>query len=143
MAVAAGDGFWLISDEEYDEMILDGGLEHFSPARLDRDRVVTVSSSESRYVARVVEQIRPQLTIWSHQPLGVVDDSGGRRALARRNARLVGLSLVRPPCYARSAANWHHLYPNTSLVVELPPRPLTRTSAARYGDAVLDFLGPR
>ena len=73
----------------------------------------------------------------------MVDDSGGWLALARRYAQLVGIPLVRLPRYAGSAATWqNHLYPNTSLVVELPPGPLTRTRAARYGDAVLDLLGP-
>lgn len=47
--VAARHGFWLISDEVYDEMILDSNLEHFSPARLDRERVVTVYSFSKIY----------------------------------------------------------------------------------------------
>jgi aspartate/methionine/tyrosine aminotransferase len=49
VAVAARHGFWLISDEVYDEMILDDGIEHFSPARLDRERVVTVYSFSKIY----------------------------------------------------------------------------------------------
>jgi protein MpaA len=102
-----------------------------------------LSEPESRYAVRLIKEIKPQLTIWFHQPLGVVDDSGGRRALARRYARLVGLPLVRLPRYAGGATSWqNHLYPNTSLVVELPPGHLTRTRAARYGHAVLDLLGP-
>jgi aspartate/methionine/tyrosine aminotransferase len=47
--VAAHHGFWVISDEVYDEMILDDGLEHFSPARLDAERVVTVYSFSKIY----------------------------------------------------------------------------------------------
>ena len=47
--IAARHGFWLISDEVYDEMILDPGLEHFSPARLDPERVVTVYSFSKIY----------------------------------------------------------------------------------------------
>ena len=102
-----------------------------------------LSEPESRFAAHLIERIRPQLTIWFHQPLGVVDDSGGRWALALRYSRLVGIPLVRLLRYAGSAATWqNNLYPNTSLVVELPPGPLTRTRAARYGDAVLDLLGP-
>ena len=102
-----------------------------------------LSEPESRFAARLIERIRPQLTIWFHQPLGVVDDSGGWRALAVRYSRLVGIPLVRLPHYAGSVATWqNHLYPNTSLVVELPPGRLTPTRAARYGDAVLDLLGP-
>ena len=49
LTVAQRHGFWLISDEVYDEMILDDGIEHFSPARLDRERVVTVYSFSKIY----------------------------------------------------------------------------------------------
>lgn len=48
-AVAARRGIWLISDEVYDEMLLDDDLEHFSPARLDAKRVVTVYSFSKIY----------------------------------------------------------------------------------------------
>ncbi len=49
VAVASHHGFWLISDEVYDEMLLDEELEHFSPARLDRECVVTVYSFSKIY----------------------------------------------------------------------------------------------
>lgn len=102
-----------------------------------------LSEPESRFAARLIEQVRPQLTIWFHQPLGVVDAAGGRRALERRYARLVGLPLQRLPSYPGSVAGWQsHLYPTTSFVVELPAGPLTRARAARFGDGILDLLGP-
>jgi len=40
---------WLVSDEVYDELLLDDGLEHFSAARVDRERVVTVYSFSKVY----------------------------------------------------------------------------------------------
>ncbi len=102
-----------------------------------------LSEPESRFAARLIERIRPQISIWFHQHLGVVDDSGGSLILERRLARLVALPLVRLPRYPGSATSWqNHLYPNTSVVVELRSGTLTRAQAARYGDAVLDVLGP-
>ena len=94
-------------------------------------------------MARLIERLRPQLTIWFHQPLAVVDYSGGSRTLALQYARLIGLPLVRLPRYPGGVASWqNHLYPNTSLVVELPPGDLTSAQASRYGDGILDLLGP-
>ena len=49
VAVAERHGIWLISDEVYDEMLLDDDLEHFSPARVDAERVVTVYSFSKIY----------------------------------------------------------------------------------------------
>ena len=109
-----------------------GGLHYAGPHPL--------SEPETRLAASLIRQVRPGITIWFHQPLGIVDNSGGRLALERRYARLVGLPLVRLPRYPGSAASWqNHLYPNSSFVVELPPGPLTHTQAARYGDGILDL----
>jgi protein MpaA len=99
-----------------------------------------LSEPETRFVAGLIEQVEPQITIWFHQALGVVDESGGRIGLERRYARLVGLPLRRLPRYPGSASSWqNHLYPNTSFVVELPAGPLSPTAAARYGAAVLEL----
>jgi aspartate aminotransferase len=49
VAVAARRGIWVLSDEVYDELLLDDELEHFSPARLDAERVVTVYSFSKIY----------------------------------------------------------------------------------------------
>ena len=113
------------------------------PGDLHYSGTHALSEPESRFAAQLIERLRPQLTVWFHQPLGVVDDSGGRRDLERRYAQLVGLPLVRLPRYHGSGASWqNHLYPNTSVVIELPPGPLTGSRAARYGDGILDLLGP-
>ncbi len=102
-----------------------------------------LSEPESRYVAHLIERLRPQLTIWFHQPLGVVDNSGGSRTIALRYARIVGRPLVRLPRYHGSVTSWqNNLYATTSFVVELPPGHLTRAQASRYGEGILDLLGP-
>jgi murein peptide amidase A len=111
-----------------------GGLNYSGPHAL--------SEPEARLVASLIERVRPDVTIWFHQPLAVVDQSGGSVALERRYAHLVGLPLVRLPRYPGSAAGWqNHLYPNTSFVVELAAGPLGATAVARFGNGVLDLLG--
>lgn len=111
-----------------------GGLHYAGPQPL--------SEPETRLAASLIRHVRPGITIWFHQRLGIVDNSGGSLALERRYARLVGLPLVRLTRYPGSAASWqNHLYPNSSFVVELPPGPLTATQAARYGDGILDLTG--
>jgi aspartate/methionine/tyrosine aminotransferase len=49
LALTQRHGVWLVSDEVYDELILDDGLVHFSPARVDRSRVITVYSFSKVY----------------------------------------------------------------------------------------------
>lgn len=114
---------------------LDRGLHYAGPHPF--------SEPESRLAARLIERVGPAITVWFHQPLADVDDSGGSIAVERRYARLVGLPLVRLPRYPGSAASWqNHLYPNTSFVVELPAGSLTKAGAARFGDGILDLARP-
>jgi protein MpaA len=112
-----------------------GGLHYAGPRPL--------SEPETRLTAALIQRVRPVITVWFHQPLALVDESGGSIALERRFAQLVGLPLVRLARYPGSAAGWqNHLYPNTSFVVELPRGPLTAAEAARYGDGILDLASP-
>jgi protein MpaA len=82
--------------------------------------------------------VRPQVTIWFHQPLGLVDESGGSIAIERRFARLAGLPLRRLTRYPGSAAGWqnHRLPRSTAFVVELPPGSPWSARATRYAHAV-------
>ena len=100
-----------------------------------------LSEPESRAVARLITRIRPRVSIWFHQPYGVVDESGGSVSVERRFARLVGLPIERLPRYPGSASTWqnHRLPSSTAFVVELPGRILTRAAAHRYADAVTDL----
>src|SRR4051812_46309937 len=47
-----------------------------------------LSEPESRIAHALIARLRPTITIWFHQPLGVVDESGGSLAVERRFARL-------------------------------------------------------
>src|SRR5206468_8735304 len=106
-------------------------LEHSGPRPL--------SEPEARIAHSLILRARPSVTIWFHQPLGVVDESGGSIAVERRFARLTDLPLRRLPRYPGSAAGWqnHRLAHTTTFVVELPPGPLSAEHASRYADAVL------
>lgn len=102
-----------------------------------------LSEPESLAAYRLILRIRPQLTIWFHQPQTLVDLSGGNADVERRFARLVGLPAYRLTRYPGSVVNWENaLLPNaTAFVVELPPGPLTTAAIARYAHAVLTIAG--
>jgi hypothetical protein len=87
--------------------------------------------------------VRPRITIWFHQPLGLIDLSGGETALERRFAGLVGLPVLRLTRYPGSAVGWENqrLPGSTAFVVELPPGALSKRDTARYADAVRRLAG--
>jgi protein MpaA len=97
-----------------------------------------LSEPEARIAHALILRLRPRITIWFHQPLGVVDESGGRRTVERRFARLAGLSLRRLPRYPGSATGWqdHELQNSTAFVVELGPGPLSTRAVSRLARAV-------
>jgi protein MpaA len=85
------------------------------------------SEPETRYAMDLIEAVQPDITIWFHQPEGVVRAWGPSVPTARRFARLAHYpyrSIVWPH---GSATNWqNHRFPGTaSFVVELPPGPAT------------------
>jgi protein MpaA len=81
-----------------------------------------LSEPESRAIAGLIRQLRPTVTIWFHQPVGVVDESGGSHAVEQRFALLAGEPLRRLTRYPGSAASWQNalLPTSTAFVVELP-----------------------
>lgn len=82
-----------------------------------------LSEPESRATRRLILRIRPDVTIWFHQPFGIVDRPPGNPFIARRYSQLSGLPLVRlPGRYPGSASRWqNHTMPrSTAFVVELP-----------------------
>lgn len=99
-----------------------------------------LSEPESRAAYRLIRGVRPTISIWFHQPLGVVDLSGGSTAIERRFARLVGLPVAQLPRYPGSVTGWQDagFAPSTAFVVELPPGRLAHSAVARYVDAVQD-----
>ena len=54
-----------------------------------------LSEPESRIAYRLIPALRPTISIWFHQHLDIVDESGGNVTLERRFADLVGLRLER------------------------------------------------
>ena len=97
-----------------------------------------VSEPETRIARSLILRLRPRLTIWFHQPLGVTDRSGGDARLERRFARLSGLPLRTLPRYPGSVTSWEdfRLRTGTAFVVELPPGPPSPNAVSRYAAAV-------
>ncbi len=107
-----------------------GDLQYSGPSEL--------SEPESRFALALIARVHPAVTIWFHQPLAVVDESGGSLSVERRFARRVGLPLRRLQRYRGSATTWqNHRFPGTTaFVVELPPGALDEAMIERYAHAV-------
>ena len=98
-----------------------------------------LSEPESRIAYALIRTIRPTISIWFHQQLGVVDLSGGNAAIERRYARLVGLPVRRLTRYPGSAVTWenHALPGSTAFVVELHAGTLTDAQTTRFARAIV------
>jgi protein MpaA len=103
-----------------------------------------LSEPESRAAWRLIRRLRPNITIWFHQPFDLVDRSGGDLAIERRYARLSGLPLVGLRRYPGSATGWqnHAFHRSTAFVVELPAVVSTGL-ARRAARAVLTLVNER
>jgi protein MpaA len=97
------------------------------------------SERETRIALRLVRRLRPNLTIWYHQPQTLVRAWGHSVPAARRYARLAGMRFRRLRWLRGTAPNWqNHRYARaSSFVVELPPGPISTAAAARQTRAVL------
>lgn len=105
---------------------------------LNRD-FLAATQRETRIARRLVLRLKPDATIWYHQPQAVVRAWGPSRTAARRYARLAGepyRSLEWPP---GSASRWLNSIGLVSFVVELPPGDLPVESALRHARAVLEL----
>ncbi len=109
------------------------------PGSLNYSGTGPLSEPEARIASRLITRVRPRVSIWFHQPLGLVDLSGGDATVEWRFARLVGLPRVRLPRYPGSVATWqNHRFPyTTAFVVELPPGASSPAAAGRFADEVL------
>jgi protein MpaA len=112
-----------------------GGLFYSGPGPL--------SEPESRTAYRLIERVRPDVSIWFHQHLDVVDESGGSIAIEQLFASSTGLPLVRLTRYPGSVVGWeNHAFPGTTaFVVELPAGRLTAAATLRQAHAVLTAGG--
>jgi murein peptide amidase A len=97
------------------------------------------SEPETRIARRLILRLRPDLTLWFHQPQALVRAWGPSIAAARRYARLAVVPFRALAWPSGTASNWqNHLDPpEVSFVVELPPGPLTPIAARPYARALL------
>ena len=93
-----------------------------------------LSEPETRAAVRLIERLRPAVTIWYHQHEDLVDMAGRDRGIARRYARLSGLRPTCLPFLPGTATSWsNHALPGTSaFVVELPTGPVRGAALARH-----------
>ena len=112
-----------------------------SPGYLQYSGPRPLSEPEARAARALVLRKRPSIAIWFHQPLGLVDESGGSLRVERRFSKLSGLPLRRLTRYPGSAVGWenHRLPHSTAFVVELPAGRLSGPAVSRYADAVDDL----
>ncbi len=104
-----------------------------------------LSEPEARVARRLIERIQPALTVWYHQALALVDDSGGDPAIERRYAELVGLPFRRLGRNPGSITSWQNdlFRSSTAFVVELPGGPLSPRAVERHAKAVRAIAGGR
>ena len=98
-----------------------------------------LSEPESRIAEHLIARLDPSVSIWFHQHLDVVDESGGSLAVERRFAELTGLRLARLAREPGSAVGWtnHDDPAGTAFVVELPAATLPARAVARFARAVV------
>ena len=97
-----------------------------------------VSEPETRAAYRLILRVKPRVTIWYHQHLNLVDESGGEVSIERRYARLVGLRSRRLAPLPGAATRWGNarIRGSTAFVVELPAGRLASAAVTRYARAV-------
>jgi protein MpaA len=97
-----------------------------------------LSEPEARIAYSLLRRLRPVVSIWFHQHLDLIDESGGNPAIEMRFARLVRLPLARLAREPGSITSWeNHTIAGTAFVVELPAGRLQSAAAARFAQAVL------
>jgi len=103
-----------------------------------------LSEPESRIATHLIDRITPDVTIWFHQPLTLVDTSGGNLKIERRYARLVGLPLEAVGREPGSATGWqnHEFRGTTAFVVELPGGRLSAARGRTFARAVFQLVAP-
>ena len=103
------------------------------------------SEPEARAIRSLILRERPALTIYYHQPYGLVDvPEGGRPQQARRYAKLVGLPLVHLRRRPGSLSRWQNvrIRQGSAIVVELAAGPLRLATRRRHVAAVLTLATP-
>ena len=96
------------------------------------------SEPETRLVRRLILRVRPTVTIWYHQPQGLVRAWGRSVPAARLYARLAGERFRALRWPNGTGPNWqNHRFPGTpAFVVELASGRLSAVDARRHARAV-------
>lgn len=108
-----------------------------------------LSEPESQAAHRLILRTRPDVTIWFHQPFGLIDRPIGNPFAARRFSQLIGLPLVRlPGRYPGSASRWqnHRLPHAAAFVAELPHHvsgALVKRGAAAVRELAAELASPK
>jgi protein MpaA len=97
------------------------------------------SEPETRAARRLIARLRPDITIWYHQPQALVRAWGPSRPAAKRYAEYARVPYRSIPWPNGTAPNWqNHRFPGASaFVVELPAGVLSAEAAERHARAVL------
>jgi len=109
---------------------------------------VPLSEPETRAAYALILRQKPDLTIWFHQPFGLVDKPEGNPFAARRFADLIGLPLVRlrgPYPGSVSRTQNHESPRTTAFVAELPHQvtpSLTRRATAAVRTLASELASP-
>jgi protein MpaA len=104
------------------------------------------SEPETRAAMTFIEHLRPDLSIWYHQPWGAVLACHGRPQVAAHYAKLVGMHTS---CRGRglrgTAISWEtQAFPGSAaFVVEMPPGKLRAGAAERQARAALTIAEGR
>ena len=101
------------------------------------------SEPESRAIRGLLQLEEPDVTVWFHQPYGLVDaPERGTGAVARRYARRVDLPFSPLAHFPGSLSRWTNqvLGPDRSFVVELGPTPPDQATVAVHVAALLALL---
>lgn len=101
------------------------------------------SEPETRAVRSLVARVEPDVSIWYHQPWGAVLACRGKPRIARRYAKLVGMTTTcRGKGLPGTAISWQkHRYPGTNaFVVELGAGKLSGRAARRHARAAVKVI---
>ena len=128
---------WIVPDLNPDGRAA-GTRANSAGADLNRD-FGRFSQPESRIARALIRAIRPWLSVWYHQPQGLVRAYGRSVAVGRAYAKLARAryrTIVWPP---GTAPRWQNRLGERSFVVELGPGRLRPSAAARHARAILAF----
>jgi protein MpaA len=98
------------------------------------------SEPETRAAMRLIKHVRPDVTIWYHQQMNLVDHSHGADGdLVHRYADVANMRVDTIPLLPGTATRWqnHHMRHRSAFVVELPAGSLAQKATRLHAQAVI------